>query len=176
MKLSLRFNIFFLIFFGIILSATSSTSATAQNLAKTEAQPPTGWHAVQSLPAETRIRLTTSKKKTTCYINSATEDNLVCSSSSSKAAKQTSYPKDEVTEIKLTNRSRSTLAGAAILAGAGAGIGALIGKATTSKDDWFPGLATGVGAAIGGISGAIAGGTLGYAKDWFAGPVIYHRP
>ncbi len=176
-----RHNSSLLILSVIFFSITLSPSTSAQTLTPSGAHALNDWRSVQSLPARTRIRLATDKKKTACFIDSVTEDHLVCSSSSSKAGKQTSYAKEEIKEIKLTNRTRSTLAGIGI--GGGIGAGALVAVAINSHDNNGPysicctnSDAALVGGAVIGAAGAITGAALGYAKDWFAGPVVYRRP
>ncbi len=180
MKPFLRCSRFLLVFCGILSAATLPISASAQNITKGAAQSVTDWHSVQALPAQTRIRIIADKKKKTCYIDSATEDHLTCSSSSSNKSTQVEYTKEEIKEIKLTNKTRSTLGGAAIVGGVGAGVGALIGVAIHSGSNnsicCRTSVVAGVTAGVIGVAGAITGAALGYANDWFAGPVIYRRP
>lgn len=181
MKSSLRCNIFPLVFCGILFVVTPSVSASAQTLTQGSVHALGDWHSVQALSAQTRVRITRGRKKTTCFIDSVSDDRLTCSSSSSMGSTQAEYAKEEIKEIKLTNRTRSAVGGAALGAGIGAGVGAAIGAVVNSVDQSSylhvsSGKATGVGAVIGVLSGAIAGAALGHSKDWFAGPVIYRHP
>lgn len=182
MKPLLRHNSSLLILSVIFFSITLSPSTSAQTLTRSGAPALNDWHSVQSLTARTRIRLTTGKKKTACFIDSVTEDHLICSLSSSKAGSQTSYAKEEIKEIKLTNRSRSTVIGTAVGGGIGAGVGALVAVAINSSEKNQNSIccrnsdAALAGGAVIGAAGAITGAALGYAKDWFAGPIVYRRP
>lgn len=162
----------------LFFSITLSPSTSAQNLTRSGAHALDDWHSVQSLAAQTRIRLTTDKKKTACFIDSVTDDHLTCSSSSAQGSTETEYSKSEIKEIKLTNRSHSTVAGTFLGLGVGAGVGAAVGVMINSGIAYHTthAKAAGAGAAVGATAGVIAGAALGYAKDWFAGPVVYRRP
>lgn len=182
LKSFLRYSTFPLILCGILSTAALFTSASAQNITKAAAKSLSDWHAVQALPAQTRIRIIAGKKKTACFVDSVADDHLTCSSSSSKSSTQAEYAKEEIKEIKLTNKSRSTLGGAALIGGASAGAGALIAVAINGSNNSQFNIccrnseAAAVGAGVAGAAGAITGAALGYAKDWFASPVIYRRP
>jgi hypothetical protein len=170
-----------LFFWGTLLSATIPVPASAQNLTQPAAHAPNDWHSVQALPALTRIRLITDKKKTTCFIDSVTDDHLICSSSSSKGSTQAEYPKAEIKQIQIPHRSRShsTAVGAAVGLGTGAGLGALFGIAINSEVAYHTttAKAAGAGAAVGATAGVIAGAALGSATDWAGGStVVYRRP
>lgn len=178
MKSSLRLSTCSLVFLGIGLFTTPS-SALSQALTKTAVQAPTDWHSVQSLPAQTRIRVLSNSKKTTCFIDSVTDDRLTCALQ--KTSTQKEFRKDEIREVQLLHRSRShsTTAGALLGLGVGAGVGALIGVAINSGISYHTtsAKAAGAGAAVGATAGVIAGAALGSAKDWFAGnTVIYRHP
>jgi hypothetical protein len=168
-----------LIFWGTLVSATLPVPASGQNLTQPAAHAPNDWHRVQALPALTRIRLISDKKKSTCFIDSVTDDHLVCSSSSSKGSTQTEYSKEEIKQIQLRHgsRSHSTAAGAALGLGIGAGVGALFGIALNGAVHTTTAKAAGAGAAVGATAGVIAGAAIGSASDWGAGStVVYQRP
>jgi hypothetical protein len=72
------------------------------------------------------------------------------------SAGEQSVPMQDVRIVKIAkgnHRLRSTLIGAGVGAGAGAGITAAAWK----SGDWFRGDAIGLGAAIGGVAGAVVG-------------------
>lgn len=186
MKLPLRFHIFFLIFLGSGLFVTPSSSASGQALTKTAVQPSADWHTVQSLAAETRVRIfvtsNNKKKKTTCLIDSVTDDHLACSLK--QGGSQVSFTKEQVTEVQLLHSSRSASVGggAAMFAGIGAASGALIGLAINAGDKGdilhqsSPAKPVGIGAGLGAGIGAITGAIMGSSKNWFASStVVYQR-
>lgn len=188
MKLSPRLHIFFLIFLGSGLLVTPCSSASAQAVTKTVVQPSGDWHAVQSLSAETRVRVfvissNNKKKKTTCLVDSVTEDHLACSLK--QGGSQVSFTKEQVTEVQLLHSSRgaSIGGGAAVFAGIGAASGALIGLAVNSSDkgnilhESSSAKPVGIGAGLGAGIGAISGALIGSSKNWFASStVVYQRP
>lgn len=174
---SMRFN-------PVLLTAVCamlSLPASAQNLAPSSVHALSNdWRSVQALPAQTRIRITGDRKKKICFVDSVTEDHLTCSPTLAQSSAHYEYSREEVKEIKLTNRSRSTASGALLGAGIGAGTGALIGLAANSGNKGglccSNGQAAGLVASIGGAAGALAGAAVGHGTDIFAGPVVYRRP
>ena len=155
-----------LIFFGIIFCLVSGAEGQASSVA-------TGWQRVLLLKAGTSMHVTTmAKKSTTCKMESADDQELICR----KGSKQdVTFQRGEIRAIKLEHRRRSALVGFAVGAGVGAGIGAGVGHAEDSGG-WFQGLAIGVGAAAGGIVGALVGVAIAAPTDITAGAPIYQAP
>ncbi len=155
-----------LIFFAMIFCLVGGAGAQASSVG-------TGWQRVLALKAGTSVHVTTmAKKSTTCKMESANDQELICRSGSKP---DVTFQRAEIRSIKLEHRRRSGLVGFAIGAGVGAGIGAGVGLAEDSNG-WFRGLAIGVGAAIGGIVGALVGVAVAAPTDITAGAPIYQAP
>jgi len=157
----------------ISFTATPSIPASAQNITQGAVHALSDWHSVEGLPAQTRIRIASSNESTICYLDSVTDDHITCSSSPSRKGTLHEFGREEVKQIKLTNRSRSTAVGAALGAGVGVAIGAAVGNAVGGASGAKP---AGVGAAGGAAVGVLVGALFGHATDMFAGTVVYRRP
>lgn len=130
------------------------------------------WERLKHLPAHTRVHVSGDKQSKTCAIDLVDDATLQCS----KGNSQYSFARAEVKSVKLTRYTRSTLVGMGIGLGVGAGVGALAGHAQEKPNDFFPGLATGAFAAVGGAGGLIVGAAIGGPTDFMRGPTIYRRP
>ena len=130
------------------------------------------WDRLKHLPAHTRVHVSGDKQSKTCAIDLVDDATLQCS----KGNSQYSFARAEVKSVKLTRYTRSTLVGMGIGLGVGAGVGAIAGHAQEKPNDFFPGLATGAFAAVGGAGGLIAGAAIGGPTDFMRGPTIYQRP
>lgn len=102
----------------------------------------------------------------TCTLQAVTDDQLTCTKGRVVDTAHYTFPRAEVSEVKLTRYTASTLGGLGIGAGAGAGI-----AAAAFKGDSFKSL----GVAVFGVGGAIAGALLTGPADAFRGPTVYRR-
>ena len=134
------------------------------------------WNRVQALPLQSRIRVVSDQNKATCFVDAVTADHLTCSRSRGHQDTQMGYSREQVKQIKLTHRARSSAAGAAIGVAVGAGVGAAVFLGLNENIHTASTRAAGAGAAVGSVALGLVGGALGYGLDIFAGPVIYQRP
>lgn len=124
--------------------------------------PPAGsnWQRVQALPVGTSIQLNAGKRHQDCTIRSVDAETLTCAQ-----GKQPTYQRSEITSIKISRRGRSTL----IAMGVGAGVGAIVGAASSpgcgSQTFCIVDIGRGAGAAIVGIAGAVIGAPIGFFTD-----------
>ena len=130
------------------------------------------WERLKHLPAHTRVHVAADSQSKVCAIDLVDDTTLQCS----KGLSQYSFARAEVKSVKLTRYTRSTLVGMGIGLGVGAGVGALAGHAQEKPNDFFPGLATGAFAAVGGAGGLIVGAAIGGPTDFMRGPTLYRRP
>src|SRR5260370_5242107 len=99
-----------------LLIASSAVSQTAD------------WQAVQALRSGTRIKVTLKNRTTFghCFIDGASDDQLVCISGRWPMSRRKVYLRDDIKAVYLTHN------GPAIGLGVGAGAGAAIGASRSS--------------------------------------------
>ncbi len=140
-----------------LLIASSAVSQTAD------------WQAVQALRSGTRIKVTLKNRTTFghCFIDGASDDQLVCISGRWPMSRRKVYLRDDIKAVYLTHN------GPAIGLGVGAGAGAIIGAA----GDPVPGLGRGGTALLdAGLLGGL-GAFFGMVLDpFFHGRVVYRSP
>jgi hypothetical protein len=124
---------------------------------------PSGWARVQAVSPNSSITVKARSSHASCKLQSVTGDTLTCLSHGNTQTFQLA----EIISIKAPHRGRSTLAGAAIGAGAGVVIGA------ASIHDGFIG--RGAGAIVIGVPGFFIGALVGAATD-FTHAAIYKAP
>ncbi len=155
---------------SLLFSALGSI-AHAQGSLPSPLTPPVGsdWTRVQALPPGTALHLN-GQPHTACTFLRADANSVTCG----RQGHELTYPQAGIRSIKFAHRSRSTLAGLGIGAGAGALIGFAIGtkKDTFFGNNSFRGGITGVFAAVGGVAGT----PVGYLTDFTAGSTIYRAP
>ena len=154
-----------------VLSLSAQTKVTASS---------DDWHRVEQLSPHTRIKISVDHKHANCFVDSVTDETLICSHTSKGGGDTIAFPRTEVREIKLANKRKSTLGGLALGAGIGAGAGAGIFEGINKSQNPDGSFVTapealGVGAAIGGVIGMGIGAGVGRSTDWLAGPLIYKR-
>ncbi len=84
------------------------------------------WDRVMALPAGTAVRVHTRTHSAHCKVKSAEPDSLTCVTGGD--GKTEVFNKADISNIKISHRGRSAIAGAAIGAGTGAAIGAAAGQ------------------------------------------------
>lgn len=127
-------------------------------------QPPAGsnWQHVQALPIGASIHLNIRTQSLNCELKSVDADSLTCTHK-----KDMTFHRSDIQSITIPRRGRSTAIGAAIFAGAGAAVGAGLGRTfwtTRSKG-------AGVGIALFTPVGAL----IGFGTD-FAYSTVYRAP
>lgn len=138
-----------------------------------QAQAGGDWSHVEMINTGTMLHISSQQRRhpTVCSFVAAEADSLTCTQTHHfffvPVTRTLLFTKQEITSIKLSRRSLSLLAGAAIGGGAGAGIGAAIDASAKSREDGR--LAT----AVGGILGAAIGAGVGSGLDFLAGPTLY---
>jgi len=135
---------------------------------------PTDWGNLNTLHAGDKIQVSKikSKKVTGTFLNDSDAAISLQTGGSSQ-----SIPKQEIESVKLENhkhRMRNTLIGAGVGAGAGAGIGAATYHSCSETqnpcigDIGGRGLPAGIGAAVGGLGGAVVGVLLPSSQTIYA--------
>ena len=130
-----------------------------------------GWNHVKSLQAHQHMHVAADHGGSTCYFISADDASLTCGRRDGGQKGQHVFPRADVKSIKLTRRGISTAGGLGIGLVAGGVIGAAAIRPDPSGFNLGLGAARAGAAVIGGIGGAVVGGTT----DMFRGPVIYRR-
>lgn len=122
------------------------------------------WEHLKALPPNTRLHVSGDKMSHTCKLVSVDDAELVCG--------KYTFPRTEVKQVKLTRYGTSYLGGAAIGAGAGAGI--FIGVNQADKGSYLSvskGKAAGAGLLVGAVIGTLVTGPA----DLLKGPTVYRR-
>jgi hypothetical protein len=161
----------------LVLLAVTITSASAQqSVVQSVPQAPAGsnWQHVQVLPVGASIYVKARAHHATCKLKRVDADTLTCIH-----GKEDVFQRTEIQSIKLTRRGRSTL----IAVGLGAGVGAIVGAATTGcstaeRNSFFGCFLTPTrpqGAAIGVAVFGVIATPIGYFSD-FARSSVYTAP
>jgi len=130
------------------------------------------WNHVKALPPHAHMHVAADHSGATCYFIAADEQSLTCGRHDGSAKGQHVFPRAEVTSVKLTRRGLSSAGGLGIGVGAGALIGVAVYRPDPRGFDFGLGAARASMAVLGGVAGAVVGGTT----DMFRGPVVYRRP
>ena len=130
--------------------------------------PGTRWDHLKALPAGIRMHVSGDRMSRTCTLDRVTDDELTCSKGRIADVAHYTFPRAEISSIKLTRYTISTVAGFGIGAGAGAGI-----AAATVKGGGIIG--KGGAAGIFGIAGGLLGALITGPTDSFRGPTVYRR-
>jgi hypothetical protein len=148
----------------LLLALVPALCASAQ---QPTPAPPAGsnWQHVQALPAGTSIYVNANGDTTKCTLTSVDADTLICTRS-----KPITFQRIAIKSIKVPRRTASTL----IMAGLGAGLGAVVVAATSSAIG-FGGHAKGSVYAGGAGIGAVQFGTVGFFTDG-ARSTVYKAP
>ncbi len=123
--------------------------------------PPEGsdWHKVQVLPVGTPIYVTVGKHTTRCVLLNVAADSVTCNN-----GKDTSFQRSEITALKISHRTRSTLVGL----GLGWAASVVLGVAAEHTNS-----NTGAGAmGAAGLAILVAAPIIGYKTD-FTRSTIY---
>jgi len=139
-------------------------SCCAANAQQTTSAEGPSWSKLEGLKPGVGISVKAKQHSGSCSFKSATETELTCLVSGVAVV----YPRAEIKSVKQHHRGRSTLAGFAIGAAAGALIGAPLGQSGS-----FVG--HGAAAVIIGVPGAIIGTIVGASTD-FTHSTVYRAP
>lgn len=149
----------------LLIALAASLSATAQQPLVQTPKAGSNWQHVQALPAGTPVYVNAGGSTTKCKLASVDADTLTCAQ-----GKSATFRRTEIKSIKVPRRVASTL----IMAGLGAGLGAVVVAATSSAIG-FGGHAKGSVYAGGAGIGAVLFGTIGFFTD-AARSTVYKAP
>jgi hypothetical protein len=157
---------------ALVVSTLVAGNSIALPALSESASPGDSWSHLRALPPQARINVAGGRISKVCHFISADDEQLICSSGRRSSAKQFTFARADVRNVKLTRYAESTLAGAGIGAGAGAVVGAAVNSQSKGGLFSFPAAILGITIA----SGALAGGAIGGPTDFLRGPTIYQRP
>ena len=153
---SLLFRSFFMP--GVVLAFTFMAA-----MLHAQTAPVSSWARVQALKPGTKILLKATSRHGSCVVKRIDADSITCASGDHAVVART-----EVTEIKMPHRGRSALIGL----GAGAGIGAIVGAATTNDSGQLVIVSKGAAATVFGVLFGVVGALIGALTD-FARTTLY---
>lgn len=159
---------------GVLLSlAAPAPHLCAQQMAPSAMPATLGdtWDHLKSLSPHAHMHVAADHSGATCYFISVDDQTLTCGRHDGSSKGQHLFPRAEVKSVKLTRRGLSTAGGLGIGFAAGGLIGVAAIRPDPSGFDLGLGAARASAAVVGGLAGAIVGGTT----DMFRGPVIYRR-
>jgi hypothetical protein len=153
------FNVLLRSLASLVLSCALATTVFAQSPAAGS-----NWEHLKALPPNTRVHVSGDKMGHTCKLISVGDAELVCG--------KYTFPRAEVKQVKLTRYGTSYIGGAAI--GAGAGAGVFLGVNHANKGS-FLSVSQGQAAGAGLVVGAVIGTLVTGPADLFKGPTVYRR-
>lgn len=161
---------------AMALLAAPSCVLHAQQLASSSAAPAPAalgdsWDHLKALPLHAHMHVAADHGGSTCYFIAADDQNLTCGRHDGSSKGQHVFPRAQVKSVKLTRRVVSTAGGLGIGLLAGGVIGHAAIRPSPGGFDFGLGAARASCAVVGGLAGAVVGGTT----DMFRGPVIYSR-
>jgi hypothetical protein len=127
------------------------------------------WGAVQALRSGTKIKVTLKNRPTFghCFMDGASDDQLVCNSGRWPLSRRKVYLRDEIEAVYLTHH------GPAIGLGVGAGTGAVIGASGAAGSSCCRAANALLGAGALGVVGWFSGTV---ADPFFHGRAVYRSP